>query len=518
MAIFGLMTKKEHARELEALKAAIVQNMPRWMGATAEAEAFSLPDPSVYANQADLYRRLSWVLTAVDLVAQAVSLVGGHVEDTSEKEIDGHEFTQLLSHPNPLDSRIEFLYGSAAMWKLTGNAYWWLNRSNETAKPDELWLIPSHMIQPIPDKNLYLRGYSYDPGNGNKVPLETWEICHFRRFNPFSRYLGLSATESIALISQGDLGMQEWNTKLFKKNNGRLPGILAFEAYPADDIWDDIKKNSMDAAEKRNLMMLRGVGQGGVQWLQNSVSQKDMEFLASRKENRNEIMGVLAPGAASILDVNATEANSKTGRATLMEYGVYPMLATIQEKITSQILPVYGDNQSWSFDDPRVTDRVLELSEIEQYSETHTIEEIRAEWYHDKPIGDERDNMLPIQIAPERILLQTPPENAPVKPLPGSPLQPVSVPDLGGDTQPEPPAELPVKALVELDRWAEKCIKAKKLVTWHNLDIPADVYEAVKSGQATFDQAREMIRPVHKTADDVVAEVRAALEALTNAA
>ena len=146
------------------------------------------------------------------------------------------------------------------------------------------------MITPVPDENLFLRGYIYYPGSGMEIFLEPHEIVHFKRFNPFSRFVGLSAIESIALVAAGDLGMQKYNTTLFSNNNGRLPSVMTFEQMVADPTWNKIKEDTREAARNREMLMLRGVGQGGVQWLQNAVTQREMEFIEGRKFNKEEIM------------------------------------------------------------------------------------------------------------------------------------------------------------------------------------------------------------------------------------
>src|SRR5574340_711570 len=315
MSIFGLLTRKEVQKHIEeALKAAASQ-FPAWMLQTAGAEKFNIPDPSVYGNQADLYRRLSWVLTAVDMTAQTAATtpfaVARLIAGKEPKDIPNHPFELLLRNPNPLDSRFEFLYATTAAYKLTGNCYWWLNRPGEDAPPDELWFIPPHMIMPVPDDRMFLQGYKYLPGDGQEIFLEPWEVLHFKRFNPFSRFVGLSAIEAIAVVAQGDLKMAEWNTKLFAENNARLPGILAFKDVIADPTWNKLKEETREASRKREMLMLRGVGDS-VSWMQNAVSQKEMEFLEGRQANRDEIWNVMAPGLISMLSENSTEANSRT--------------------------------------------------------------------------------------------------------------------------------------------------------------------------------------------------------------
>lgn len=494
MSFLGLYTKKD---VLKLFEKAAKKEYPDWALDTARAERYNLPDPSVYGVQADFYRKLSWVLAAVTHVASEAALTAYSVEQVKGEEtekIPNHPFELLLRKPNPQDSRYEFIYATVAMKKLTGNGYWWMNKANEKAPPDEMWLIPSHMIEPVPDGNLYLKGYIYEPGTGERLALEPWEICHFRSFNPYSRFLGLSAIESLAAVAIGDIGMQEWNTKFFKDNNARLPGILTFEQFPGDEMWNDIKNETRDASRKRELMMLRGVGAGGVNWLQNAVSQKDMEFLLGRKSNRDEIWTVLAPGLASMLDTNATEANAIAGRATFRERAVYPELVTIGEKTTNSILPSYDENLFGAFDDIRYVDKQLELQEMEAYSKTHTVEEIRKEYYSDKPIGDDRDKLFPVQVNATSGDIQKPPEPKVIVQPTSEKKPPKTTPEDENTPKPEE-----IKAIVELDRWEAKSLKAKKLVTWHNQDIPVSVYEAVKLGELNFVEAREEIKATFST-------------------
>lgn len=484
MGIFGIPTKKELealTKEIESLKANLPQ-YERWQLETAGAEKFNLPDPSVYGNQADLYRKLSWVLLAVDLTAAAGALTPFEVKrilsGKEPKDIPNHEFELLLSRPNELDSRYEFLYATIAFFKLTGNAYWWLNKKDEYSVPDEMWFIPSQMIIPVPDEHMYLKGYMYYPGNGREIFLEPHQIVHFKRFNPFSRFIGLSAIEAVAMVANGDLGMQEWNTRLFKENNARLPGVLTFEQMIADPQWAKIKDDTREAAKKRELLMLRGVGQGGVQWLQNSISHREMEFLEGRRANKEEIMTTIAPGSYTMLSENATQANSVVGRASFNELSVYPMHVMMSEKITNSILPLYGGRPLIGmFEDIRVTDKDLELREQDAFERTHTLKEIREEWYGDDPLGDERDDLLPSQIT------QTSGQPEPEPPVnPVNNVQPETPMQEQPDTQPnEADAQEPMKA--DLARWQRKAIKRIGQVVPFDSDvIPYPVRERIEKG------------------------------------
>jgi phage portal protein BeeE len=512
MSIFGLATRKEQKQQIDDAVKQAMSKLPQWLLQTAGAETYALPDPSMYGNQAELYRRLSWVLAAVMHVASEAALASGQVMQRKGEESEGiqnHPFEERLAVPNPLDSHYEFLYATVAMKKLTGNAYWWLNRTSENATPDEIWLIPSHMIRPLPDQQMYIKNYLYNPGSGREIALEPWEIVHFRSFNPFSRFVGLSAIESLAMTAKTMLGMEKVSSSYYNEGGGRAPAFLLFAEMIGEDQWARIKEDTKAAARDRQLMMLRGTGSGDVTLLQNAVSQKDQELLGQMDAAREEIFTVLAPGLASMLDVSATEANALAGRATFKERAVYPELVAIQEKITTVILPSYGDKLFYEYDDIRWADRQMELSEMAQYEKTHTIEEIRKKYYNDAALGDDRDLLFPIQLKPTASIQQpaAPTQQPAIE-------QPVAMPAQNAELGPEQ-----VKALVEIDRWEEKSKKAKKLTAWHAVNLPTDIHAAVKAGEMTFAQAREKIKasvaPARSEANNILEAIRLEVQAIS---
>lgn len=71
--------------------------------------------------------------------------------------------------------------------------------------------------------------------------------------------------------------------------------------------------------------------------------------------------------------------------------------------------------------------------------------------------------------------------------------KPVEVSPPADDKQPIDPAT--VRALVELDKWEAKVSKAGKMCVWHAVDLQPDLVKAVRSGEITFAQARERVKP-----------------------
>ena len=378
-----------------------------WLRVMADSEQYNIPDRTLPQAQSELYNRLSWVQMAINVVAQDVALTAFDVVELKREKTEhivNHPFELQLRHPNPSMSRFEFLEATASYYRLTGNAFWWLNKTSEATEPDEIWVIPTHMVKPIPDGRMFIRGYVYE-NDGAEIILEPHEVVHFKRFNPMNPFWGLSPIEALATVATGDMAMQKWNTNYFDKDNAKAPGALAFADAIENDAWEKIKTdvNSKHGGVRRQMMMLRNVGKGGVQWINMALSQRDMEFLAGREKNKEEIFGIYAPGLASVLAVNATEANSKAGKATLKEYGVWPVCVAIAEKITNDVLPLYGVNLVGTFQDVRIADRGMQLAEQGAAERLQTIDELRQTYYNLTPLADGRGERLlsePVQSAP----------------------------------------------------------------------------------------------------------------------
>lgn len=467
-------------------KSNLPESVRRWLLPESEAESWKMPDPQVYENQADLYRKLSYIGTAADMRAEACIDNDFDIEDANGEEIEGHPLEQLLYHPNPFDSRTEFLRGHF-MWRIvTGNSYWFLNRANENAEPDEIWLLPPSKIIPVPDGRMGLRGYLYTPGDGSQIPLEPWEVIHFKSYNPFSRYLGLSVIESLAMTANGAIAAQEWNTRLFAENNARLPGILAFSDMINDTDWKKLKQEVSDSASKRNNMMLRGVGKGGVEWMQGAVSQREMEFLDGLDRSMREIYDRVAPGLYNMLTSNSSLANGETGMYTFIKWSVAPLLRETADKLTSVILPTYGEGQKATYEDVLPEDRELKLREIETFAKFHPIDEVRSEMYGNDPDPDpERGKLLASQVAsksapkPEQPKQEIPEELKPFTP-----------------EQPEPDMQEDEELKADLARWKRKAIRVAgnvaEMQNFTNSKIPPELSANIRARLASCKSAADV--------------------------
>jgi HK97 family phage portal protein len=376
---------------------------PAWARAGLAGEVEQIPDGEDVARQGELYKKLSWLQIAISLYAQSAAstplnvlqLVG---EET--KAITNHPFEQRMRAPNPMQSQFEFLEAHFAFRRLMGNSYWWLNRSGPDEEPAEIWLIPPHQVRPVPDGRMFLRGYLYDAGDSTKIPLEPWEVMHFKQWHPLSKYVGLSIIEALAIGAHGDLAAQKYDANFYAADNAKMPGALAFADPINDSDWSRMKREAREqhGGTKRGLMMLRNVGKGGVEWVQMAMSHADQQYLEKREFTKNEIFALVAPGLASSIAINANEASGRTGDAVFNARALYPAHIATAEKITATVLPAYGPNLVAQFDDVRHKDRQLELAEQAAAEKVMTLDELRKQFWKLAPIGDARGELLVAEI------------------------------------------------------------------------------------------------------------------------
>ena len=469
------------------------QELPNWYRAYAANMASNFPDLTQTERQTEFYKRLSWVGTAVDIVATIGAMAGKSVKEMRGEttiEIKNHPLELLLLDPNPLHSGRSFIFGCLANYQIYNRCYIWMNIVN--GKPVELWNIPTSRIIPRADGNLGIHHYDYWTGT-NWIPIPPEEIVHIKGYDPDNMIESTSLLQSLSLTAANDMQMQRWSLNTYS-GSGRLPGVMTFADIIPDTQWAQIGEDIDNAARNQNILRLRGTGTGAVNWIQTSSPPKDMEFYIGRQNNRDEIWSRLAPGLVSLLSENATEANSRTGKAILTDFKVYPLLLMFYETITQQVVwRYYGRNLVLEPEDIRITDRVLELSEIDEYSKTHTMAEVRKNKWNDMPLNDERDNMLPSQANNIYLMRQSDPTPAPALPAETS--------------NPQPDMQTPAKArdihpvMVELEKWQRQAGKNKNravdficynVPSYLEMSIKADLPKCASSEavKAVFDAAR----------------------------
>ena len=328
----------------------------------------------------DTYRVSIWVYKCVNLIAEACASIPLKFYDQKGEEVVKGDLFDVMNRVNPFDTNYTFRYQIAGFLRLTGNAYvnW-----EKTSK--ELYLLRPDRVTIVPDPIEKVKRYIYNV-NGKKIGYEPDEIIHFKSFNPYNDYYGLSPWMVAMLTLTTDFWAAQYNKNFFK--NSAIPRGALITDQELDDKqaarlrkqWEKVYKGT----DKAHRIAVLGKG---AKWQDVMKSMKDMEFGLLRKMNREEILAVgnIPPVLAGIFEF-ANYANSTQQLKIYYEQGVIPMLRLLESTYNEQLIPkiqpgLYAKHDLSDIDALKENELVKATTAKTLASTIMTVNEVRDRFY-----------------------------------------------------------------------------------------------------------------------------------------
>lgn len=315
----------------------------------------------------DPYKNHHIVQMAINAIATNVARVP-HVlyrkGDEKQKPLEEHPVLNLYNDPNPLSSRFLLWESTTVFFHLRGEAIWLLTESvgmkaGTSKLPARIWCLDPKRFKHVVNKETSeIVAWKYHTGIKTQVFLPE-QIIHFKRFNPYDMYRGLSPIAAIQLVLDSDFDAQRYNRNFFK-NNAKPAGVISIPEEISNDEakrliakWKAIHRGAKNA---HNIGFL----QGGMEYKEAGLTQVEMAYLESRKYGRDEIFGIFGvpPGAAGFTE-NVNYANMTRQMRNFWTIKLIPMMSIISEQLNSDFLPLIDNNVRCKFD----------LSNIEELKE-----------------------------------------------------------------------------------------------------------------------------------------------------
>ena len=293
-------------------------------------------------------------LAVVERIASDLSFAEGKLfrvdENGDEQEITAHPFLDFWANPNPLHEM-----SSAALWrlleiylKLKGEGYFIMERG-EFGRPAELWPVPTHWVQMTPYQGFPYYTVRLTNGQLMEVPVDDMFVMKdLDPYDPFKR--GLGQSEALADEIETDEYAAKFQKRFFF--NDATPNIII--GMP----------KSTEEQRKRFLaewmQRFKGVFQShGVATVNGDVtvnkigeSMKDMDMVNGRTFLRNaalEHYGV--PREIMGITESSNRATSEAAQFIYAQNVLMPILRRREEAINHQLIPWFGDDLVWHFDD-----------------------------------------------------------------------------------------------------------------------------------------------------------------------
>lgn len=315
------------------------------------------------------------------------------------EEVEDHPLLQLLNCPNPFMTKDEFFEMTVLHLELSGDAFWAINR-DEDGQPSELWPLMPNLVSVIPDKEKFIIGYIYTV-NGQQVPFGPDDIIHHKYANPMDFRRGMSTVAAAARAIDTDAHAADYNRKFFY-NSAQPDAILYTDSEIDEKVYKRIQSEWADTYKGAANAHRTAILENGLKYQQISINQRDMDFLAGRNFNRDQILAMFGvPKSIIGLDDVISRANAETADYVFTKGKIRPKMLKLVNRINQDLAIQFDQKLIVSFTDPVPDDKDFELKQERQLvNVTHTVNEFRAARGLEPVSGGDElyiaSNMIPI--------------------------------------------------------------------------------------------------------------------------
>ena len=287
------------------------------------------------------YKASGWVYRAVSLIAKSIGQVPWVIRRLEDSKLEpSHPLQSMLLKPHPHFSKQD-TFELIAMWlELTGNAYF--KKVGTDSGTKELWPVSPDKIRPVASKDAgeLIRGYEVATGgNGFKFSADYTadNMVHFKLLDPANPLIGIGPLSAAAKAVDLDTEQQDWNKNLMQ-NRGVPEGVFTFKEPLTEPqhktIVEKIKEKLLGSKNARTPLVIGG----DADYKRMSITPAEVDFLESRKFNREEIFSIfgIPPQLAGAMDAS-TYNNFSTALRIFWEVTAIPLLRDIKDTFNNTL-------------------------------------------------------------------------------------------------------------------------------------------------------------------------------------
>jgi len=293
------------------------------------------------------YSSITYVYACVNAIAKSLSKLPFRLYDSYTKQvIEKGRVYDAFSYVNPLMSRYQLWESLAIFLTLSGECIIILDKYIDNI-PTEFWIFnPSRFLYKLNNDGKSIALWEYNNG-ATKIQFTPDEIIYFKKLNPYHDIRGLAGIDVLSSVIQNEIYANNFNNSFFKNGLGLGTVLRTEKSLTQTQIarlkeYFSTKNNSISKAHKVAIL------EGGLS-LEQSVNQRDAEFINSRKMNREEICSVFGvpPALVGIYEY-ANYANAEAQRKIFYEDTIIPLTKYIEDKFKTDFfdrfrIKLYGE-------------------------------------------------------------------------------------------------------------------------------------------------------------------------------
>jgi HK97 family phage portal protein len=318
------------------------------------------------------YGEIGWLFAVVARIASSV----GSVKWRLYRKLANNEFEEVLQHPaldlwqlvNPYYTRIEFLETIQNHVELAGETYWHIIFDGDgppNGKPVELWPLRPDLVTPIASMETFIGGYQYRMG-GQVYNLMPWEVLCVKMPSPLDVYRGQGPVGTLHVDLDNERNAALWSRSFFR-NSAQPSGIIKLDRSLDDEQFNEFVQRWQSQHQGIGNAHRVAILEHG-EWQDRKITQRDMQFDAGRRWNRDVIFGAFGiHGSIMGVTENINRANAEAAEVHYARWLITPRLVRIKEALNERLLPFFGDpTLVFDFDDPVPANRELRLQEAKE--------------------------------------------------------------------------------------------------------------------------------------------------------
>lgn len=331
----------------------------RGSGGTPAGTGQALESTATISTMYGIVNRLS---TAVAQVDWELARSNGTGNEDDDEIVTNHLAWDVFNKPNDFMNRQELFEIGEQHIDLVGEG--WLVFGKTGSWPTSIWPVrPDHM-KPVTSPTKYLTGYIYT-NQGQEVPLERSDVMFIRCPNPNDNYRGLGPVQALLGVMDSMRFGTAWNRNFFV--NGAEPGgVIKVTKNLTDPEWEEFNNRWRESHRGVARANTVAVLEGGMDWVQNSMSPKDMQFVQLQTVGRDTIYEAYGmPKSAMGVTESVNRANAETGKEMFYEQLTAPRCDRWKRAFNNDFLPQFGPtakNLYFRYKSPVPTDQESENS------------------------------------------------------------------------------------------------------------------------------------------------------------
>jgi HK97 family phage portal protein len=262
------------------------------------------------------------------------------------EEVLNGPYVDFLRNVNDFTNSFDLKKLTSLYLDLTGDCYWALVR-NGLGVPVNIWVLPSEYTKPIPDNDVWIKGYKYKRGMVEIIyPKE--DVIHFRYPTPLSPFIGMAPIAAVLDAWNLRQYMFNYETQTFK--TGGNPKMIMLSKGNVSKAEANKLKNKYKNTEAGGVAVMGG--QDFEFFQPQSFNARDMGYREGIALTRDEIAAAYHVPKSMLTADDVNLATATAQKFFLAEYATSPSVAQIDQKMNEQLSPQFSEQTFVLFDDP----------------------------------------------------------------------------------------------------------------------------------------------------------------------